>query len=117
MSHAKKSSMQAKLQHVGQTTFGSITIKSAESDNVSEYDPSDDDETLSEDKEGGTLDSITTMQQLYSVFLPSHLKPQGKSTEHENQVSNFIIFGIQHCCDGLHQKVKKQKSSKCSVVY
>jgi len=22
-----------------------------------------------------------------------------------------------HCCDGLHQKVKKQKSSKCSVVY
>jgi hypothetical protein len=36
-------------------------IKSAESDNVSEYNPSDDDETLSEDEEGGTLDSITTM--------------------------------------------------------
>src|SRR5882762_2475846 len=94
MPHAKKSSTQAKLQRVGQTTFGSIKIKSAESDNVSEYDPSDDDETLSEDEEGGTLDSITTMQQLYSVFLPPHLKPQAKNTEHENRVSNLIIFGI-----------------------
>jgi len=94
MPHAKKASMQAKLQHVGQTTCGSTKGKSAESDNVSEYDPSDDDETLSEDEEGGTLDSITTMQQLYSVFLPPHLKPQAKNTEHENRVSNLIIFGI-----------------------
>jgi hypothetical protein len=83
MPHAKKASMQAKLQHVGQTTCGSTKGKSAESDNVSEYDPSDDDETLSEDEEGGTLDSITTMQQLYSVFIPRHLKPQVKSTEHQ----------------------------------
>ena len=101
MPHANKSSTWAKLQCVGQTTFGSMKIKSAESDNVSKYNPSDDDETLSEDEGGGTLDSITTMQQLYSVFLAPHLKPQGKSTEHENGVRELIIFGIQHCCDGL----------------
>jgi hypothetical protein len=114
---AKKSSKQAKLQHVGRTTFGSSKVQSAISDNVSEYDPSDDDKTLSEDEEGGTLDSITTMQQLYSVFLPGHLKPQVKSTEHENGVSHLTIFGIQHCCDVLYQKVKRQKSSNRSVVY
>ena len=61
MPRAKKSSKQAKLQRVlGQTTFGSTKVESAESDNVSEYDPSDNDETLSEDEDGGTLDSITT---------------------------------------------------------
>ena len=101
MPHANKSSTWAKLQCVGQTTFGSMKIKSAESDNVSKYNPSNDDKTLSEDEEGGTLDSITTMQQLYSVFLAPHLKPQGKSTEHENGVRELIIFGIQHCCDEL----------------
>jgi hypothetical protein len=57
------------------------------------------------------------MQQLYSVFLPVHLKPQVKSTEHENGVSHVIIFGIQHCCDGLYQKVKRQKTLNQSVVY
>jgi hypothetical protein len=108
--HAKKSSKQAKLQRVGQTTFGSSKVQSAISDNVSEYD-------LSEDEEGGTLDSITTMQQLYSVFCPRHLIPQVKSTKHENGVSHLIIFGIQHCCDVLYQKVKRQKSSNQSVVY
>jgi len=109
MPRAKKSSKQAKLQHIGQTTFGSTKVKSAESDNVSEYDPSND-ETLSEDEEGGTLDSITTMQQLYSVFLSRHLKLQIKSTEDENGISHLIIWGIQCCCDGLYQKVKRQKS-------
>jgi hypothetical protein len=102
---------------IGQTAFGSTKVESAESDNVSEYDPSDDDETLSEDEEGGTLDSITTMQQLYSIFLPMHLKLQVKSTEHKNGVSHLIIFGIQHCYDGLYQKVKRQKTSNQSVVY
>jgi hypothetical protein len=118
MPRAKKSSKQAKLQCVlGQTTFGSTKVESAESDNVSEYDPSDNDETLSEDEDGRTLDSITIMQQLYSVFLPMHLKSHIKSPEQENGVSHLIIFGIQHCCDGLYQKVKRQKTSNRSVVY
>jgi len=65
---AKKSSTRAKLQHVGQTTFGSTKIKSAETDNVSEYNPSDDDKTLSEDEEGGTLDSITTNYNATVIF-------------------------------------------------
>jgi hypothetical protein len=103
MPHAKKSSKQAKLQRVlGQTTFGSTKVESAESDNVSEYDPSDNDETLSEDEDSGTLDSITIMQQLYSVFLPMHLKSHIKSPEQENGVSHLIIFGTQHCCDELY---------------
>ena len=119
MPRTKKASTRAKVQRGDQTTFGSTKLNSAESDNLSEYDPSDNDETLSEDEEGGTLDYITAMQKLYAVFLPMHLKPQVKSNEHENGVSCLNILGIQHCCDRLHQKVKRQKSSNPnrSVVY
>ena len=83
MLHAKKSSTHAKLQHVGQTTFGSIKIKSAESDNVSKYDPFDDDETLSEDEEGGTshhsvrisVRYVDNMMTLYCLRRPSGRLP------------------------------------------
>ena len=93
MPRTKKASTRAKVQRGDQTTFGSTKLNSVESDNLSEYDPSDDDETLSEDEEGGTLDSTTAMQQLYAVFLPIHLKPQVKSNEHKNGVSHLIILG------------------------
>lgn len=93
MPRSKKASTRAKVQRQNhQTMFGSTKLTSTESDNLSEYDPSDDDNTLSENEDGGTLDSITAMQQLYAVFLPMHLKPPVKSNKDENGVSCLNIL-------------------------
>ena len=72
MPHPKKSSSKAKSQQqAGQSSFGPVKFDT-EDTSESEYNDSND-EAASSDEES-TLQSISAMQSLYSVFLPAHLR-------------------------------------------
>jgi hypothetical protein len=68
----KKLSSNAKSQRqAGQSTFGPV-IFDTEDASESEYNDSDDEEASSDEE--STLQSISAMQSLYSVFLLAHLR-------------------------------------------
>jgi len=68
MPHPNKLSSKAKSQRqAGQSSFGPVKFDTKDLLD-SEYNDSDDEEE-------STLQSISAMQSLYSVFLPAHLRP------------------------------------------
>jgi hypothetical protein len=72
MPRPKKLSSNAKSQwQAGQSTFGPVKFDTEDA-SESEYNDSDDEEASSDEE--STLQSISAMQSLYSVFLPAHLR-------------------------------------------
>jgi hypothetical protein len=92
---ATKSSSKAKSQQkASQSSFSPIQFNT---DNAgSEYNGSEneglssDNEALSSDDDDNTLQSISAMQTLYSVFLPAHLRPK------EGNSRNLVSFCKAH---------------------
>ena len=67
---SKKLSSKAKSQwQAGQSSFGPVKFDTKDG-SESEYNDSDDEASSDEEN---TLQSISAMQSLYSVFLPAHL--------------------------------------------
>ena len=73
MPHPNKLSSKAKSQRqAGQLSFGPVKFDIKDLSD-SEYNDSNDEEPSSDEE--STLQSISAMQSLYSVFLPAHLRP------------------------------------------
>jgi hypothetical protein len=102
MPRSKKSASKAKSQwKSGQSSFGPVKFDTE--DTSSEYNGSKGND--SSDDEENTLQSISAMQTLYSVFLPAHLRQKEGSSAGGVSANSIII----ECLTSIFTKVQKAK--------
>jgi hypothetical protein len=112
MPRPTKASAQAKAKR--QSSRSTFThVENNISENGSMYNDSGEEQTCSESDEdtetGDALECITSLQRLYAVFLPPHLKQQ-------NPVSSCLCGNILTYCL-IYLQAKKAKVSNRGVIY